>query len=143
MTSMPASRKARATTLAPRSCPSRPGLAMSTRMRCWAGPELIRYGSLSPSPPAPAARASGARRPAVFVGRRGLPLKRPFLLAGVGKPEEAVDRVWRDDATLEAAAAGAIEGDAWIAAARGDIAEDQVPGLRVADHTGHSRAVVG
>src|SRR5688572_6690149 len=31
MTSCPASRKARATTLAPRSCPSRPGFATSTR----------------------------------------------------------------------------------------------------------------
>src|SRR4051812_48520753 len=33
MTSMPASRSARATTLAPRSWPSRPGLATTTRMR--------------------------------------------------------------------------------------------------------------
>src|SRR6266536_3078249 len=33
MTSMPASRRARATTLAPRSCPSRPGLAITTRIR--------------------------------------------------------------------------------------------------------------
>src|SRR5581483_870096 len=33
MTSMPASRSARATTLAPRSWPSRPGLAMRTRAR--------------------------------------------------------------------------------------------------------------
>src|SRR5215510_8869033 len=32
MTSTPASRSARATTLAPRSCPSRPGLAMTIRM---------------------------------------------------------------------------------------------------------------
>src|SRR5579872_862833 len=32
MTSMPASRSARAMTLAPRSCPSRPGLATSTRI---------------------------------------------------------------------------------------------------------------
>src|SRR5689334_7857346 len=32
MTSMPASRSARAITLAPRSCPSRPGLATSTRI---------------------------------------------------------------------------------------------------------------
>src|ERR1700756_3580583 len=32
MTSMPASRKARAMTLAPRSCPSSPGLATSTRI---------------------------------------------------------------------------------------------------------------
>src|SRR5512133_1670786 len=35
MTSMPASRKARATTFAPRSCPSSPGLAMTTRMGAW------------------------------------------------------------------------------------------------------------
>src|SRR3954447_7644516 len=33
MTSMPASRSARATTFAPRSWPSRPGLATTTRMR--------------------------------------------------------------------------------------------------------------
>src|SRR6266542_2122253 len=33
MTSMPASRRARATTLAPRSCPSSPGLAITTRIR--------------------------------------------------------------------------------------------------------------
>ena len=33
---------ARATTFAPRSCPSSPGLAMRTRMRCFAGVELIR-----------------------------------------------------------------------------------------------------
>src|SRR5881296_1684592 len=32
MTSMPASRSARAMTLAPRSCPSRPGLAINTRI---------------------------------------------------------------------------------------------------------------
>src|SRR5580698_6013272 len=32
MTSMPASRRPRAMTLAPRSCPSKPGLATSTRM---------------------------------------------------------------------------------------------------------------
>src|SRR5579859_6582777 len=42
MTSTPASRRARATTFAPRSCPSRPGLAITTRMvpmpaSCWAG----------------------------------------------------------------------------------------------------------
>src|ERR1041384_4475279 len=34
MTSIPASRRARAMTLAPRSCPSRPGLATSTRILC-------------------------------------------------------------------------------------------------------------
>src|SRR3954463_16580862 len=37
MTSMPASRSARATTFAPRSCPSRPGLAMTTRIGAPAG----------------------------------------------------------------------------------------------------------
>src|SRR5437773_551272 len=34
MTSMPASRSARAITFAPRSCPSSPGLATSTRIFC-------------------------------------------------------------------------------------------------------------
>src|SRR5579875_4083387 len=34
---MPASRSARATTFAPRSCPSRPGLATSTRAGGWRG----------------------------------------------------------------------------------------------------------
>src|SRR4029453_14758811 len=60
MTSMPASRSALATTLAPRSCPSSPGLATTTRMRpcatvpaaplavacrpgLAAGPHLARY----------------------------------------------------------------------------------------------------
>src|SRR5580704_4609383 len=37
MTSMPASRRARAMTFAPRSCPSRPGFATSTRIFCSAG----------------------------------------------------------------------------------------------------------
>src|SRR5690349_10505786 len=58
MTSMPASRSARAMILAPRSCPSRPGLATTTRILRlpWAagaglsavpsmGDELIRRGS--------------------------------------------------------------------------------------------------
>src|SRR5690606_21429003 len=35
MTSMPASRSARAMTFAPRSCPSRPGLATKTRILRW------------------------------------------------------------------------------------------------------------
>src|SRR5580704_14736252 len=37
MTSMPASRRARAITFAPRSCPSRPGFATSTRIFCSVG----------------------------------------------------------------------------------------------------------
>src|SRR5436190_466320 len=49
MTSMPASRSALATTLAPRSCPSSPGLATTTRMRPCATVPL----PLSPSPAGP------------------------------------------------------------------------------------------
>src|SRR5258708_3615936 len=45
MTSKPASRNARATTLAPRSCPSSPGLA--TRMRTFAA--LIGGDAISPT----------------------------------------------------------------------------------------------
>src|SRR5687767_835870 len=42
MTSIPASRNARAITLAPRSCPSSPGLAMITRsFRIWANLQSI------------------------------------------------------------------------------------------------------
>src|SRR4030095_12070428 len=50
MTSMPASRSALATTLAPRSCPSSPGLATTTRMRPCATVPL----PLSPPVPTPA-----------------------------------------------------------------------------------------
>src|SRR2546421_10164920 len=42
MTSKPASRRARAITLAPRSCPSRPGLATTTRYRRSTGPHTRR-----------------------------------------------------------------------------------------------------
>src|SRR5881394_2886926 len=42
MTSTPASRSTRATTLAPRSCPSRPGLAMTTRMAPMIPPNGMR-----------------------------------------------------------------------------------------------------
>src|SRR5919107_3314539 len=68
MTSMPASRRALATTLAPRSCPSSPGLATTTRMRpcvtvfcspfaacadpgSAAGPHLGRYYPATPNAP--------------------------------------------------------------------------------------------
>src|ERR1700730_1289432 len=47
MTSMPASRKARAMTFAPRSCPSSPGLAMITRIFRVTGPPafLVRLSA--------------------------------------------------------------------------------------------------
>src|SRR5690349_15516417 len=53
MTSTPASRSALATTLAPRSCPSRPGLAMITRMLTSASPakgSADVYGPLPADP---------------------------------------------------------------------------------------------
>src|SRR5436305_10956584 len=58
MTSMPASRSARAMTLAPRSCPSRPGLATSTRIFCSAmqhhlNTERTRDHSGQPAPDLP------------------------------------------------------------------------------------------
>src|SRR5207245_1193184 len=43
MTSMPASRSARAITLAPRSCPSRPGLATSTRIGLFIWSDRARF----------------------------------------------------------------------------------------------------
>src|SRR5581483_4136518 len=44
MTSIPASRRARAITLAPRSWPSRPGLATSTRIFAWETICRLDYG---------------------------------------------------------------------------------------------------
>src|SRR5512143_2584722 len=52
MTSMPASRRAAATTLAPRSCPSKPGLATRTRIgreRCRGFGSALIIGSASGS----------------------------------------------------------------------------------------------
>src|SRR2546422_9919990 len=46
MTSIPASRSARATTLAPRSWPSRPGFAIRTRIFFAMGPASIQKGLL-------------------------------------------------------------------------------------------------
>src|SRR2546428_5920700 len=43
MTSMPASRSARAITLAPRSCPSRPGLATNTRIGLFIKSDCARF----------------------------------------------------------------------------------------------------
>src|SRR5215468_8296072 len=45
MTSTPASRSTRATTLAPRSCPSRPGLAITTRMAPMIPPQRHALGT--------------------------------------------------------------------------------------------------
>src|ERR1051325_9565114 len=48
MTSMPASRRARAITLAPRSCPSRPGLATNTRIFLSAMPCIVALANELP-----------------------------------------------------------------------------------------------
>src|SRR6478609_6164602 len=61
MTSMPASRNARAMTLAPRSWPSRPGFATNTRILVefiWAA--LRRHSAIRFAPPMPRSRAVGA-----------------------------------------------------------------------------------
>src|SRR5919201_6529528 len=67
MTSKPASRRARATTLAPRSWPSSPGLATTTRMRpCAMRPSAL---SLPPGPaPVPAVPWEDTTRPAAPAG---------------------------------------------------------------------------
>jgi hypothetical protein len=57
MTSIPASRSARAMTLAPRSCPSRPGFAMTTRhfrkrsLYLPTHPTDLTYSTDHPDPP--------------------------------------------------------------------------------------------
>src|SRR4051794_5533638 len=80
MTSMPASRSARGMIFAPRSYPSRPGLATTTRilrlLRCWA----LTAGLVGDRRPGPALatttrlwrlRACGPRTPAMVVDRGG------------------------------------------------------------------------
>src|SRR5438105_10677774 len=68
MTSMPASRSARAITLAPRSCPSRPTLAMTTRVLRAIGAAV--YGRASDRRGLLSRLAEPRRRP-VRLPRRG------------------------------------------------------------------------
>src|SRR5256885_3091332 len=77
MTSMPASRRARAMILAPRSCPSRPGLATTTRILRWVGVAGM-FGSFRDGSPGPEAagsyRSAGEVRilaPGLVDGRAG------------------------------------------------------------------------
>src|SRR3954447_8390774 len=83
MTSMPASRRARAMILAPRSCPSKPGLATTTRIfaldaASTAGRDATRHAAAGDSrwraPGRPRSAADRDRRPA--LARRGLHLAR-------------------------------------------------------------------
>src|SRR5205085_4027710 len=63
MTSMPASRSARAMIFAPRSCPSRPGLATTTRIFLW---------------------VAASMRAAHPIDRRAIPRRRCSLATVVG-----------------------------------------------------------
>src|SRR4051812_13422053 len=77
MTSMPASRSARAMTFAPRSCPSRPGLAMTTRIGRAMGPDYTG------GPEAAVARRRGGRGyPARGEARS---MRDPYATIGVGR----------------------------------------------------------
>src|SRR4051812_45583263 len=85
MTSIPASRRARAMIFAPRSCPSRPGFATTTRIFLLLLPSAMRAGSLTrlSPPPGEQARADQAEAeqgeqggPAAGLGKRGAGLPR-------------------------------------------------------------------
>src|SRR4051794_33948559 len=90
MTSIPASRSARAMILAPRSCPSRPGFATTTRIlrsaiapilwraeregpRTHERPVVVRRARAAPRPDEPAVRAPGPEPLAVAVEVPRLP----------------------------------------------------------------------
>src|SRR5436309_1624408 len=91
MTSIPASRSARAITFAPRSCPSSPGLATSTRIL---RPVVVVMGysliardcaarGAPPAPPAPAAPPPSAQ-PAVAAAPLASYLPEPKTPAAAG-----------------------------------------------------------
>src|SRR5215467_900777 len=79
MTSTPASRSALATTLAPRSCPSRPGLAMTTRIV----PMIASRGAARPDGHHP------QRTHATKAARDGRPVAERFAVAGRGRVARA------------------------------------------------------
>src|SRR5690348_11561147 len=90
-TSMPASRSARATTFAPRSCPSSPGLPTSTRAGGVSG-----AGPIAGSSPVPL-----AARSAILVLAAPRPSRRRGLLQ-LDQDAVAGPRVQEGDATLRA-----------------------------------------
>src|SRR5262249_32444653 len=114
MTCMPASRRARATTLTPRSWPSSPTLASTMRI---GGAVLMRAGSSG------AMEAGAGAKPSAqcwfeFFGQRlsgggavGLLEQRRFSQVG---------QVRRTDQRLDALAADAVEGQAQVRQSRGD-----------------------
>src|SRR5579884_1715304 len=101
MTSKPASRRARAMTLAPRSCPSRPGLATTTRYGWSTTAESYGRARIPPQLAPPPAGADRLRAPGIRdCARRRRPTGRevedsdeepaqlgPAHLAGAGAGE--------------------------------------------------------
>src|SRR5262249_10298075 len=91
MTSKPASRSARATILAPRSCPSSPGLATTTRMRRSlidrpGGPDMAPRPPTLGRAPAKPWRASGLTQDVSSPGP-GRGDRRRRRLGGHGPPQ--------------------------------------------------------
>ena len=91
MTSKPSSRRPRASTLAPRSCPSRPGLAIRTRIgavRAWAS-------SVMREPILPALRPPERRRPREPSSLTAAALRRPEVDDHLLDAVLARSRPWR------------------------------------------------
>src|SRR6266496_2557025 len=91
MTSIPASRRARAMIFAPRSCPSRPGLAITTRILPTISPTL-EDRRLAPGAPHLAQRVAhlSERR----VRARGLDDRRHQVRVACGGPLELGERLF-------------------------------------------------
>src|SRR5437867_5738261 len=87
MTSMPASRSARAITLAPRSCPSRPGLATNTRIGLFIKSDRARF--LIGAEHVPQSVADFTQR---RVGANGLQQIRHGVLRTLGRAPEVIER---------------------------------------------------
>src|SRR5215470_13812946 len=90
MTSTPASRNARATTLAPRSWPSRPGFAITTRIfliySSSAAPAIAAYPQSSrPARPQRCVDRPGASPPAAWPAGPGAGPGGGLIVAGAGQ----------------------------------------------------------
>src|SRR4051794_22034339 len=126
MTSMPASRSARAMILAPRSCPSRPGLATTTRI-FFVEVEAadIRASVCAARPPAARRAAAGCRElrlPAPFFmsNLAGGSARDPELHLHVRLMDRADERVGARARHSLAVGARGLEGGAELRGALGD-----------------------
>src|SRR3954447_5359230 len=111
MTSMPASRRARAMILAPRSCPSRPGLATTTRI--FRACVLMRGRRMLVG-----ARSARLSRFRVAMGALACGLA-AMLLAGTPTQGKHLETVLQDDALLLARPPGQVRETARTIAALG------------------------